>query len=983
MKNIPLVNYQTPSGLIKTSFRSRAFIAHTFTLFLLTGGAVNAQTNPTAQTIPYTQDFGTTTFTTPPAGFAVWNGVNGGTTNTQALAESSAPAGNATLAVATAATTTGGAFGYAVSGNGKLYIQTSSNTTNGANQPILAIDTTGQTNITLSYEVDSISAQPREVGIVSQFRVGTTGPWTTITPASGSNPYSQTAGTTGLKTTVSAAIPALAEGQPVVQIRWALWRAGSGNSSGLAIDNVSVTTGAVVPDTTPPTLVSQVPTNAATDVGLSPSISITFSEPIVAGAGTVQLFQEAGASDVLVPIGTVGISGATASFSPTAPLLASTNYYVLIASNAFLDSALPTPNSFAGISSETAWTFTTGTGIAPPAPIVINEIYGGGGNGGAPLTNDFVELYNTTNAPISLDTYSIQYASATGTSWTLNNLSGSIPANGYYLLQLPGGATGIALPNPNATGSSNMSATTGKVALTNTQTALSGTNPFPNSAIVDFVGYGIDASAFETAVAPAPSNSLSISRTGFADTGDNSLDFTTGTPSPQGSATSDTVPPSVLSLNPIDGSTTATPTQNLVMTFSETVIKGTGNILIKLVSDDSTVETIDITTASVGVSGAVVTINPAADLVAGTAYYVNIPNTAFKDAAENFYLGISSTTAWNFTVETPVPTGTLTAGDIAFVGYATGSDDHLSFVALKQIPAGEIIRFSDNEWNGSAVGSGGSFNTAEGFITWTAPELSPVAQGTVIRLDDIASLTVLPSASIGTITLATGVGGSFNMGSAGDTVYAFQGGTSTPTHFLSAITTNGTTDSVANTGLVPSSHVVSLPLLVTPDQFDHYQYNGPRTTLTSFAAYLPETVNAANWITNDEMDNPAAVFNMSAFTLATGGNTYAAWATANATTGALATADHDNDGVSNGVEFFMGATGSTFTPNPVPDANRLLSIPASATATGVTGIIQTSPDLVTWTTLPSTTASGFISATIPAPGAGGKIFARLNVVVTP
>jgi Bacterial Ig-like domain/Lamin Tail Domain len=984
MKNIPLTTNPTLSGLIKAAYRSRALLAGTSTFLLLTGGALNAQTNPTAQNIPYTQNFGTTTFTTPPTGFAVWNGVTGETTNTQALAEGSTPTGSATLAVATAATTTGGAYGYAAASNAKLYIQTSGNATNGVNQPVLAIDTIGKTNVTLSYEVESISAQAREIGIVSQFRVGTTGTWTTITPALGSNPYVQTADTTGLKTTVSAVLPASAEGQPVVQIRWAFWRAGTtGSSSGLAIDNVSVTTGGIVPDTTPPTLVSQVPTVAATNVGLSPSISITFSETVVAGAGTVQLFQEAGSSDVLVPIGTVGISGSTASFSPTSPLLPSTTYYVLIANNAFLDSALPTPNAFAGISSETAWTFTTDTGVIPAALVVINEVYGGGGNSGAPYTNDFVELYNTTNAPISLANYSIQYAGATGTTWALNNLSGSIPANGYYLLQLSGGSTGIALPNPNATGTSNLSATAGKIALTNTQTALTGLDPFPNSTIVDFVGYGTNASASETAPAPAPSSTQSISRTAFADTGDNSVNFTVGIPSPTSSATSDTVPPSVLSLNPIDGSTTATPTQNLGITFSETVIKGTGNILIKLVSDDSTVETIDVASALVSVSGAVATINPAGDLVAGTAYYVNIPNTAFRDAALNFYLGITTTTAWNFTVETPAPTGTLTAGDIAFVGYATGSDDHFSFVALKQIPAGEIIRFSDNEWNGTAIGSGGSFNPGEGFITWTAPA-SPVAQGTVIRLDDIASLTVLPSASIGTIALATGVGGSFNMGSAGDTVYAFQGGTSTPTHFLSALTTNGSTDSVANTGLIPSSHVVSLPLLVTPDQFDHYQYNGPRTTLTSFAAYLTETVNAANWITNDELEDPAVVFNMTSFAISgPPSNNYSSWATTNSAAGGV-NGDHDNDGVRNGVEFFMGQTGSTFTPNPVLGAtapNRI-SYPRDATATGVTGVIETSPDLVVWTPQTSDTTSvpGSISYTLPT--GQGKIFARLNVVVT-
>ena len=203
--------------------------------------SASAQTAPTAQTVPYTQNFGTATFTTAPAGVAVWNGLNGGSISSQALAEGSAPTGNATLTAATAAQTTGAAYGYAASGNAQLYIQTSSNNGNGVNQPVVAVDTTGRQNIVLSYDISVISAQPRTVGVVAQYRVGTTGTWTTITASSGSNPFSQAGGTTGLKTTVSATLPSAANNQSVVQIRWAIWRGTeTGNSSGIGLDNISV-----------------------------------------------------------------------------------------------------------------------------------------------------------------------------------------------------------------------------------------------------------------------------------------------------------------------------------------------------------------------------------------------------------------------------------------------------------------------------------------------------------------------------------------------------------------------------------------------------------------------------------------------------------------------------------------------------------------------------------------------------------------------
>ena len=53
---------------------------------------------------------------------------------------------------------------------------------------------------------------------------------------------------------------------------------------------------------------------------------------------------------------------------------------------------------------------TTGTGV------VINEAYLSGGSAGAAFKNKFVELYNPTSAPISLDGMSLQYRSATGSA---------------------------------------------------------------------------------------------------------------------------------------------------------------------------------------------------------------------------------------------------------------------------------------------------------------------------------------------------------------------------------------------------------------------------------------------------------------------------------------------------------------------------------------------------------------------------------------
>ena len=165
--------------------------------------------------------------------------------------------------------------------------------------------------------------------------------------------------------------------------------------------------------------------------------------------------------------------------------------------------------------------------------LVISQVYGGGGNSGATYTNDFIELYNASSATINLSTYAVQYASATGTSWSATNLSGTVAAGHYYLVQeASGGTTVKALPTPEATGTTNLSSSSGKVALTNTQTLLTTSNPVGSSAVVDFVGYGT-ANAYEgSGDAPTLTASTADQRASGKDTNDNSADFTAVTPNP-------------------------------------------------------------------------------------------------------------------------------------------------------------------------------------------------------------------------------------------------------------------------------------------------------------------------------------------------------------------------------------------------------------------------------------------------------------------
>ncbi|MET0289539.1 MAG: Calx-beta domain-containing protein [Pseudoxanthomonas sp.] len=176
---------------------------------------------------------------------------------------------------------------------------------------------------------------------------------------------------------------------------------------------------------------------------------------------------------------------------------------------------------------------------ASQAQVVISQVYGGGGNSGAPLRSDFIELHNTSAQEVSVAGWSVQYASAAGTSWQRTELSGSIPAGGYYLVKQADGsnAAAPALPDPDATGTIAMSGTAGKVALVNNGTALSGACPTGN---VDFIGFGSTASCAEgSAPTPNLSNTTAALRAdaGCTDTNNNAADFTTGTPAPRNSAT--------------------------------------------------------------------------------------------------------------------------------------------------------------------------------------------------------------------------------------------------------------------------------------------------------------------------------------------------------------------------------------------------------------------------------------------------------------
>lgn len=178
------------------------------------------------------------------------------------------------------------------------------------------------------------------------------------------------------------------------------------------------------------------------------------------------------------------------------------------------------------------------------AQIVINEIYGGGGNSGATLKNDFIELKNIGSSVASLNGATIQYAPATGafTQYhTLPNITLN-PGQAYLIQEATGGGGTVDLPSPNFisttiinfNGTPNPSLgigiamTSGKIVLASNTTQVTGPTA---SNVIDFVGYGT-VDQFEGAgAAPSPTTLTSITRIS-GDTNNNVVDFMIATASP-------------------------------------------------------------------------------------------------------------------------------------------------------------------------------------------------------------------------------------------------------------------------------------------------------------------------------------------------------------------------------------------------------------------------------------------------------------------
>ncbi len=369
------------------------------------------------------------------------------------------------------------------------------------------------------------------------------------------------------RTTVSATITGLSVAPGATFfIRW-LDLDAAGADDGLAVDDFSITPSNNPTPTNPTGVGSASPsvvapggttllTVAVTPGANPPSAGITVTGDLspIGGSGAQQFFDDGTNGDA-----TAGDN--TFSFQTTVPSGA-----------ALGPKTLPITITDAQARSGAA---AISLNVQVPPQVVISQIYGGGGNSGANFTHDFIELFNRGSSPVDLSGWSVQYTSAAGTSWQVTPLSGVIAPGQYYLAQeASGGGGATPLPTPDATGSIAMSATSGKVALVNSTTALSGSGcPF-GAGVVDFIGYG-GANCFEGAAAPALTNTTAAlrARGGCRDSNNNSVDFSVSGPNPRNSASplKSCAPPPFFAIHDIQGSGAASPIANQEVTTTGVV----------------------------------------------------------------------------------------------------------------------------------------------------------------------------------------------------------------------------------------------------------------------------------------------------------------------------------------------------------------------------------------------------------------------------
>lgn len=349
-------------------------------------------------------------------------------------------------------------------------------------------------------------------------------------------------------------------------------------------------------DTTPPSIIDFNPPLSATNISINTPLEFTFDENIVIGAGNIRIYDNSDNIIESIDVSSVNVSivDTQVTINPSFDLSYSTSYHVSIDSGAVEDGS---GNSFTGIesSSNNGMRFTTAE-----EPDII-----------APTLSSFIPVLNaidvSINTPLEF-TFDENIVNGTGNIIIYDSSDNIIESINVS-------STGVSISGEILT-----------IDLTNDLS-------YNNSYYVN-----IESGAIQDEVG---NNYIGLDSSG-ADTG---MRFTTE---------EDIISPIIIHFNPISGRINFPINGTLTFTFNEDIVIGSGNVTVHRVSDNTIVQTFDISSSEVSIVNNKIIINPSTDFPYNTELYVNIDSGIVDDVHNNNFTGLDSSslsTGLRFTTE--------------------------------------------------------------------------------------------------------------------------------------------------------------------------------------------------------------------------------------------------------------------------------------------------------------------------------------------
>jgi Bacterial Ig-like domain len=424
------------------------------------------------------------------------------------------------------------------------------------------------------------------------------------------------------------------------------------------------------------------------------------------------------------------------------------------------------------------------------------------------------------------------------------------------------------------------------------------------------------------------------------------------------SFTTDGTAPAVVSLSPA-GLAKADPGTRLLTQFSEAVQLGTGTVTIHKTSDNSLIETIDVTTpGAVVLNNKVVAIVRSTPLAAGAEYYVNVTAGAFQDASGNGTPAITGSTAWKFTTHTAVPIIVENFSAASTQLNTTSAD----IFATEISSAGGVSTWgAGTTYLGNGVVTGAINNAA--FLNLGSYINN--SKGTAAGKFDLSMTIAETSGSWVSLGFVTGVPSVLTqnftaMGGLATIIYRSQSGVLAPNTngeldmFGGPNNANGVDGPDANTGI----HTLTVTLDLTPTGgYDGVSNFGTVSWSDSVLGQLGSYIYTINRSFDSILiTQGVTTTTINALTLhqTKPSNTFASWIggfSLNGLTGV--NDDFDGDGLGNAIENLLGSSPQVFSPGltgvTLSGGNLAFHHTRSTTpASDLTGSYEWSTDLITW-----------------------------------